>query len=225
MDILERFDRIIEGAKNPFVMEFGACDGYHSRIMLDKLQATQKKYRYQLFEPSKDMIKNIANNLQYYLGSHSDKVQFFTDAIGNKDGVSDWFQSSGNRVENGQIKDSYYGSSSIRKPMLVTVSWKDMKFEKQTCNVSKLDTHLKKHGLEKDTIDFIWADIQGAEIDLIKGGEEAFKHVKYFYTEYGKDYYEGALGKEEIISLLPEFELVEDYAGDILLRNKNITQF
>ena len=33
-------------------------------------------------------------------------------------------------------------------------------------------------------IDLIWADVQGAEADLIEGGTEALRRTRYFYTEY-----------------------------------------
>ncbi|MEN9248224.1 MAG: hypothetical protein Q6L50_08560 [Gloeomargarita sp. GMQP_bins_120] len=32
--------------------------------------------------------------------------------------------------------------------------------------------------------DFIWADVQGAEVDLIQGGLQALANTRYFYTEY-----------------------------------------
>jgi hypothetical protein len=70
-------------------------------------------------------------------------------------------------------------------------------------------------------IDFIWADIQGAEINLIKGGKNTFKNVKYFYTEYSNgNLYKGDKGLKGILKLLPNFEIECDYQGDVLLKNK-----
>ena len=71
MDILERFKEIIEPSNSPFVLEFGACDGHHSRIMLDMLQESGKKYTYHLFEPNSDLLQSIVDRLQYYLTSNN----------------------------------------------------------------------------------------------------------------------------------------------------------
>jgi hypothetical protein len=99
-----------------------------------------------------------------------------------------------------------------------------MTFTELQCDVITLDYHIKRSGIENERIvDFIWADIQGAEVDLIKGGTETFKRVKYFYTEYANsEYYEGEIGLPEICAMLPDFEIIEDYGGDVLLKNKNL---
>jgi hypothetical protein len=83
----------------------------------------------------------------------------------------------------------------------------------------KLDTWFQSSGL--DRIDFVWADVQGAEGDLILGGKETFnKHVKYFYTEYSNmELYENQLNLEQILQLLPTFNIVTQFEGDVLLKN------
>jgi FkbM family methyltransferase len=224
MEILERFKEIISNSHNPFVLEFGACDAYHSRIMLDILQESKKPFNYHLFEPNQDLIINVANKIQYYLTTYGDKVRFFNEAIGAENGKMKFYKSGGTKVEDGKVVDNYYGSSSIRKPKLVTEIWKDMTFTELQCDVITLDYHIKRSGIENERIvDFIWADIQGAEVDLIKGGTETFKRVKYFYTEYANsEYYEGEIGLPEICAMLPDFEIIEDYGGDVLLKNKNL---
>ena len=224
MEILERFKEIISTSEKPYVIELGCCDSYHSKIMLDILQGTGKDYTYHLFEPNADLVNSVVSNLQHYLSSKPDNVKFFNEAIGAENGVMTFYKSGGQKLDdNGHVLDTYYGSSSIRKPKLVTEVWKDMKFSETTASVVSLDYHIERCNLKSRVIDFIWADIQGAEVDLIKGGKEAFKNVRYLYTEYGgSGYYEGEIGRDEIISMLPDFELIEDYGGDILLKNKII---
>ena len=73
-------------------------------------------------------------------------------------------------------------------------------------------------------IDFIWADVQGAEDFLIEGGKNTFKNkVRFFYTEYSKKLlYENSLNKEEILNLLGDsWEIIQDFNTDVLLKNKN----
>ena len=96
-----------------------------------------------------------------------------------------------------------------------------MKFAETICNSITFDDYLIRENLSDKIIDFIWADIQGAEVDLILGGEQAFKNVRYFYTEYSdSELYEGEITLEKILELMPNFEIVEDYKGDVLLKNK-----
>ncbi len=69
-------------------------------------------------------------------------------------------------------------------------------------------------------IDFIWADVQGAERDLIAGGLNTFRRTRIFYTEYSnEELYEGQIDLDGILNLLPEFRIVARYPNDGLLRN------
>jgi hypothetical protein len=82
-----------------------------------------------------------------------------------------------------------------------------------------LDTWWQKAGV--GPIDFIWADVQGAEIDLIQGGQQALAQTRYFYTEYSNaELYEGQIPLRDILKLLPNFQLVYRFSHDVLLKNK-----
>lgn len=222
MEILERFKKIIASSEQPTVLEFGACDAYHSRIMLDILQHTGKLYTFHCFEPNDELMGSVVNRLSYYLSSNSNNVRFFREAIGASNGKMKLYKSGGQKYESGVLVANYYGSSSIRKPKLVTESFKEMTFIEGETDVVTLDYHVQRGGLTARPIDFIWADIQGAEVDLINGGKEALKNVRYLYTEYvDSELYEGEIGLKQILEMLPDFEIVEDYIGDVLLRNKN----
>ena len=48
-----------------------------------------------------------------------------------------------------------------------------------------LDSFHRKQGL--GDIDFIWADIQGAEREMIRGGQECLARTRYLFTEYSDD--------------------------------------
>ena len=223
MDILERLQEITSTIESPFVIEFGACDGYHTNLMLDIITKNKVNYRYHIFEPIASLIPHIHNRIGRYVNANPLNVKIFNEAISSQTGEFSLYQSGGGKTENGIVVENYYGSSSIRKPKLVTEARKEMTFTEITCNAITFDDYLTREGLAGQVIDFIWADIQGAEVDLIKGGTESFKNVRYFYTEYcDSELYEGEINLQGILDLLPDFEIVEDYNGDVLLKNKNL---
>jgi FkbM family methyltransferase len=208
-DIFERLSDIISTSPKIVVLEMGMCDGFHTNLMLNIIKQTGKPFVYHGFEPNADLMRAIESHTALHKGTFN----VFDCAVGNFDGVMPFYKSD----------NKYYGSSSIRKPKLVFEAWKDMSFTEHTIKVVKMDTHLKRFGLENEIIDFIWADVQGAEVDLIAGGENSWKNVRYFYTEYcDSELYEGEIGLKQICAMLPDFEIVEDYGGDVLLKNKNL---
>jgi FkbM family methyltransferase len=222
MEILERFKEIISVQDNPFVIEFGACDGYHSNIMMEILSSVRPDFSYHIFEPVEELIGQIDNRISNFKLINPN-IKIFKEAVGSKTGSFTFYQSGGSRTEDGTVVENYYGSSSIRKPKLVTEAWKEMTFKETTCDCVTFDDYIEREGLNGKIIDFIWADIQGAEVDLILGGQEAFKNVRYFYTEYcDSELYEGEINLNKILELMPNFEVVEDYEGDVLLKNKSL---
>ena len=85
----------------------------------------------------------------------------------------------------------------------------------------RLDTFYRQHGL--GIIDFIWADIQGAEGEMIRGGRQTLEHTRYVYTEYSDDeLYENQATLTEILELLPDFRVVELWPEDVLLENTRL---
>jgi FkbM family methyltransferase len=83
-----------------------------------------------------------------------------------------------------------------------------------------LDTFFREQGLER--VDFIWADVQGAEGDVIRGGEQALRRTRFLYTEYSDDeLYEGQPTLSEILALLPAFRVLELWPDDVLLENRS----
>jgi len=222
MDILDRFKGIISSQDNPFVIEFGACDGYHSNLMIDILNGIRPNYTYHIFEPVPELVSQINARIGRHINNNPN-IKVFNEAIANKTGNITFYKSGGIKYVNGSITDTYYGSSSVRKPKLVLEAWKDMRFTETNCKATTFDDYFIREGLNNRIIDFIWADIQGAEVDLILGGQQAFKNVRYFYTEYCEsELYEGEINLNKILELMPNFEIVEDYKGDVLLKNKNI---
>ena len=80
-------------------------------------------------------------------------------------------------------------------------------------------------------IDFVWADLNGGEKELIEGGINTYKnHVNYLYTEFSDNkMMEGQPTLNEILDMLEGTFTVLDKKingtgmyGNVLLKNKNI---
>jgi FkbM family methyltransferase len=84
-----------------------------------------------------------------------------------------------------------------------------------------LDTFSRRHGVE--LVDLIWADVQGAEGDLVRGGATTLRNTRYLYTEYSNDeLYEGQATLAELLALLPDFRVLELWPDDVLLENRRL---
>ena len=66
-------------------------------------------------------------------------------------------------------------------------------------------------------VDFIWADVQGAESDLLVGAQQVLGRTRFFYTEFSDDeWYEGQINFATLSACLPGFSLLHKFANDAL---------
>jgi 2-O-methyltransferase len=85
-----------------------------------------------------------------------------------------------------------------------------------------LDSYARAHGI--DFVDLIWADIQGAEGEMIRGARHVLRRTRYIYTEYSDDeLYAGQATLDDICGLLPDFRMLELRSDDVLLENRNMS--
>lgn len=217
MEIFHRFIEIVRDVETPVIFEFGTCDGKHTNIMCCVLKELGKKFKYHAFEGDYRIVKNFYQNNM----DHLTEITLVQGAIGSTDGEVTFNLSGGTESREGHYKQTFYGSSSIKAPKKTSEYWPDMTFEESKVRCYKFDTYYDY--VKPGIIDFIWCDIQGAERELIEGGQYAFSKTRYLYTEYNQgDSYEGEIGLDEIIKMLPgEWSIVEDYGHDILLKNES----
>ena len=174
------------------------------------------------FEPDPRNIKifkelNLHINLNEY-------------AISDIDGISSFYLSSGNVYEsqygptnNESInKHEWSASSSLMTPKnhIKKTPW--VKFN----NIIEVKTKkLKTYCLENNikNIDFIWMDVQGAELNIINGMDDFKNKIHYIYTEYSdEELYSNQANKIQLLENLgSEWSVLFDFGGDILLENKN----
>jgi FkbM family methyltransferase len=209
------FLRSLVGADARVILEIGAHRGWHTAWFLKLFP----RATIHAFEPDPRALVGFKSAIS------DPRVRLFEMAIGAKDGDTEFHLSSGLPNSSAEARAEYpFGwdqSGSIHPPNLAAMAkhWPWLKFESSiTVAVRSLDSWAK----EKDigAVDFIWADMQGAEGDLIRGGRETLARTRYVYTEYNNDeVYKGEPNLETLLDMLPGFSLLQRYRDDVLLKN------
>jgi len=168
------------------------------------------------FEPDPRAIVRFKKYVQ------SPRAMLFEIALSDEDGAAEFYMSGGYPDDNWRksVPEGWDQSGSIRKPANHLKEYPWCTFERSiTVETCRLDTWCKRERVSD--VDFIWADVQGAEADIIKGGQETLKRTRYFFTEYNdKEMYEGQPSLDTILEMLPDFETMVVYRNDVLLKNK-----
>ena len=178
---------------HPVIFEFGANEGQSTLGLLQWIP----KANIFAFEPDPRANEKFKEKIL------NDNVVLAEVAIDGQNGTCIFHQSSGE----GASWD-WNQSGSIRVPAKHLESVPHIKLEKITeVPIVRLDDWAAH--LTLDAVDFIWADIQGAEMDLILGGKETLKKTRFFYTEYrNQACYNGQSSLDEICEALSNLGLV-----------------
>ena len=194
--------------ENPIIFEIGCADGGDTLEFIN----TFSDLEIYCFEPEPKNIKLVKEKINY------PKHHLFDGVVSDINGEVIFNRS---RTDNPQ--DLSY-SGSIKKPKEHLNEWSFIKFDEEIVVKSiTLDKFCNDKQIK--LIDFIWADVQGAEENLILGGLKTLNEkARYFYTEYSnKEYYEGQLKLNELLFLMgPNWDVIKDFGSDILLKNKNL---
>jgi 2-O-methyltransferase len=195
------------GKPDPIILEIGCNDGNDTLRFL----RTIPRSTIYCFEPDARAIARFKARLGPDLG----RVNLIEVAISDRAGQIDFHASDG-----GDLPEGWDLSGSIRRPKNHTKANSWVKFERTvSVNTCRLDDWCADSGVTE--VDFIWMDVQGAEGDVITGGAKTLLATRFLYTEYSNDeLYEGQLSLKELLARLPAFEVVRQYPGDVLLRNK-----
>lgn len=199
--------------EDPVLLEIGSNDGTDALALLDLFDQGV----IHCFEPD----PRAANRWEAQV--NDSRAHLHRLALGSKNGTAQFHQSGGNRP--GAAPDGWDYSGSLRAPKEHLTVHPDVTFETVIdVDVRRLDTWSSDNGI--DTIDFIWADVQGAERDLIEGGRETLDRTRFFYTEYDRrEMYEGQWHWKTIAQALPNHEVIRKWRKDILfaLKSENAT--
>lgn len=192
------------------IIEIGANTGEDTKRILNLSQPC----KYYAFEPNPASHK-VLNSLPI-----AHKIHIERCAVGNYDGFTQFNLCDCIHPVNGK---RFTGASSILEPsdkLLAKHPW-IMVGEYIDVPIVTLDTFTQKNNIKDVT--FIWCDAQGAEGMIIEGGKETLKNTKYFYFEFfEQEMYVGCKVINELLDFLQEWEIIERYAGDVLVKNKRM---
>jgi FkbM family methyltransferase len=203
-DLLKKYIKV----DNPVILEIGSNDGTHTLWFLEVF----KNPTIYCFEPDFRAISRFKQKVS----SDISNIKLFEIALSDQDGEANFYQSDA-------VDKNWDCSGSLREPYLHVDRHPGIVFNQGvSVKTFKLDTWCKDNFVEN--IDFIWMDVQGAEMDVFKGAELTLKKVKVLYTEYSDtELYKGQSSLKEIIKQLKKlnFKIVKRYHGDALFIRDN----
>jgi len=209
--------RELIGSDARVILEIGAHQGWHT----GEFHKAFPNALIYAFEPDPRAAAKFKAHIS------RPQILMFELAIGATDGEAKFYASSGLPPDLSPADaaiaypQGWDQSGSLRLPKTHKTIWPWCKFENTVIvKTRRLDTWARENGIGK--VDFIWADVQGAEGDLISGGHETLAKTRYLYTEYSNDeWYEGQPTLAQLMEMLPNFTVLKRYTADVLLRNNS----
>ena len=154
--------------KNAAILEGGAYNGVHTQ-MLAELWPEGSVYS---FEP----VPELSNRVRAATAEYKN-VHVFELALSDKVGEAKFYVS-----EFADKPDFPSESSSLLPPTGHEKIFPNIKFKKEiTVKTTTMDSWAQQNGV--DRIDFLYLDIQGAELMTVKGSPRLMKTVKVIMTE------------------------------------------
>ena len=208
------------GESPRFILDVGANDGGTSSVF----QSLFDSVFVHAFEPDPRAIANIENRLKLHKLDGS-RFALHRCAVSNYDGDGEFFPSTGFHPGFPWYSTGYDLSGSLNRPLsseypgIPTIKFS----EPFITPVVSLDRWANNHRL--DRIDMIWMDLQGGELNAIRGGSDLVRKCDYIYLECEEErlVYENQPSRVEIEAHLPEHSLIAVFDdGNILFRRNSI---
>jgi FkbM family methyltransferase len=202
------------GKDSPVILDIGANDGGTTAAFISRMP----KSRIFSFEPDPRPILRFKDKLAGSLRNAS--VELFEGVLSDSEGHITFYQSEGSNPEVNWYEGGWDLSGSIKKPKEHTKLMPTITFSNSIkVPTTTLDQWIL--GKDIDVVDLAWIDVQGAELNVIMGARKTLSRIRYMHVEYSEhEMYEGQMDIPELIALLPDFEVMQVYSGDVLLKNK-----
>jgi len=196
--------KIVSERENPTILELGAHHGWDTKAIYD----AARNPRYIAVEADPRNVPVLTH------ACYGRKVTIIWAAVTDHSGEITMHLCDGNNN----------ASSSIRTPKVHLECWPEITFKQQaTVPCLSLNEIASRYGLEH--IDLIWSDIQGSENLMIAGGDQVLPLVDYLLMESDQaEMYEGQATRATVESLLPGFQLIDEWPadGNVLFRNRRL---
>jgi FkbM family methyltransferase len=113
-------------------------------------------------------------------------------------------------------------SSSLKPPKNHFRKYPAVSFGKTiSVQSTTLDGYCSSHNI--GVVDLVWAEIQGAEGEMIRGAQQTLSRTRYLYTAFSdEELYEGQISLAELQKRLPSYRVIEVWYGSntsALLKN------
>lgn len=212
-DIRNRDLRHFISVHNPVIVEVGANDGTDT-LRFVKIFPDAKVYS---FEPDPRAAKAFRRRHR-----GDSRIKLFEMAVGEHNGTAKFYLSNLKPGQETVGAQEYTFSSTLKKPdprkwQVWQESSKWLEWNQHIkVPVTTLDTWSKKSGITH--IDFLWIDVEHAELEVIKGAKQILAHTTYCYVEY-PEYDEKATAA--LIKSLHEFSWKKKYGNNALFERKH----
>jgi FkbM family methyltransferase len=185
------------------IADIGACDGLSSIIYGNMFP----KATIHAFEPLRDNYDEMLDNFGHY--GLSNRAVAYNTALGSRAGKATFWRSYGQApgVEGWETGNK---SSSLLKPRRHVLEHPWCNFRQESVSVVTLDS------LNIPRIDFAHIDVQGAELEVLRGGVRTFSTTKALWLEVANcDLYQGQPLKHNIENYLgSDFKVMKDTCGN-----------
>ena len=136
----------------------------------------------------------LTKNFEILKSHVGENVKLFHKALGNENKIIKMYVESGN---NGM-------SSSVLQPKKHLEQYPEIIFEREEIvEMVRLDDILE----DKQNYNFLTIDVQGYELEVLKGSRETLKNINYILTEVNRDeLYENCARVEQLDEFLGRFD-------------------
>lgn len=200
LQLHEKILRTLFKSDEPLMLfDVGGCEGLSSVRYLNLFQQSTSF----IFEPVPRNIEKIKKNKADH---QLEQLTIIEQALSSKEGKATFYVSSGSPKKNKVLKDASVNfgnkSSSLLAPHLTKEVHPWLKFkEKITVPTTTLEKFCKT--LKIDGIDFMHMDVQGAELEVLKGSNGLLKKINSIWLEVERiPLYKNQALKDEIESFL-----------------------
>lgn len=161
------------------------------------------------FEPQKDVFNILKQNIEKEK-TEQDFIKLYNYALGEESCVMEMYKE----------KDNTGQSSSLLEPYLHLEQYPGIKFtEKETVTVKTLDSVLEEDNLIPEDYDFLNIDVQGYELQVLKGCKKQLQHVYNIMLEVNRaPVYKNCAMVYEIDDFLGKYgfkRVITEWAGGI----------